>query len=58
MNPHLLALKACALTRCETVVPDSASDASLLLVELALHNRILRLFRRMWFVQMSWRALQ
>jgi hypothetical protein len=46
MNPHLLPLKACALTRCETVVPDSASDASLLLVELALHNRILRLFRR------------
>jgi hypothetical protein len=50
MNPHLLPLKACALTRCETVVLDSAADASLLLLELALelvlHNRILRLILR------------
>jgi hypothetical protein len=50
MSPHLLPLKACALTRCETVVPDSAADASRLLVELALefslHNRILRLILR------------
>jgi hypothetical protein len=45
MNAHLLALEAGTLTGSETVVFDSVSDASLLLVELVLHNRFLRLFR-------------
>jgi len=46
MHTHLLALEACTLTGSKTVVLDSVSDASLLLVELSLHNRILRLFLR------------
>jgi hypothetical protein len=45
MNAHLLPLKACSLTRSEASIADSISNASLL-VELALHNRILRLFLR------------
>jgi len=45
MNAHLLPLEACALSRSETVVLDSVSNPSLL-VELALHNRIFRLFLR------------
>jgi hypothetical protein len=45
MNAHLLPLKACALPWSEAVISDSISNASLL-VELALYNRILRLFGR------------
>jgi hypothetical protein len=45
MNAHLLPLKACSLPRSEASVADPVSNASLL-VELALHNRILRLFLR------------
>jgi hypothetical protein len=45
MNAHLLALEACALSRSETVIFESVSYASLL-VEFALHNRILWLFLR------------
>jgi hypothetical protein len=45
MNAHLLPFKACSLPGSEAAVPDSISNASLL-VEFALHNRILRLFRR------------
>jgi hypothetical protein len=45
MNTHLLALEACALSRSETVVADSVSDASLL-AKLTLHNWILLLFLR------------
>jgi hypothetical protein len=50
MEAHLLALEACDLMGIKTVVLDSVSDASLLLIELALelmlHKRSLRLFRR------------
>jgi hypothetical protein len=49
MNAHLLPLEACALSRSETVVPDSVSDASLLVelaLELTLHDWILWLFLR------------
>jgi hypothetical protein len=45
MNAHLLPLKACSLPWSEAFISDSVSNASLL-VELALHNRILRLFLR------------
>jgi hypothetical protein len=45
MNAHLLPLKACSLPWGEASVPDPVSNASLL-VEFALHNRVLRLFRR------------
>src|ERR1700739_4555570 len=45
MNAPLLPFQANTLARSEAAVLDSVSDASLL-VELALHNRILRLFGR------------
>src|SRR5262249_28637721 len=43
MNPHLLPLKACVLSRSKAAIPESVVDA-LLLVELTLHDRALRLF--------------
>jgi hypothetical protein len=45
MNAHLLPLKACTLPWSEAFISDSVSNASLL-DELALYNRILRLFGR------------
>jgi hypothetical protein len=45
MNAHLLPFEACSLPWSEAPVPDPVSNASLL-VEFALHNRVLRLLGR------------
>jgi hypothetical protein len=45
MNAHLLPFKACALPRGEASIVDPVANTALL-VELALHNRVPRLFLR------------
>jgi len=45
MNAHLLLFQACALSWSQASMLDPVPNASLL-VEFALHNRILRLLRR------------